>query len=174
MATKKYPKSLIFIHWFTVLLLAVQIILGMTVEDKEFGPKDFNWFRAHALLGMFILLLTIIRIYLKNKHRDEIPAIDYYSSFHKLLVNGVHGLMYLLLIVMPIQGFIMVYKTGALQYDLGGPFPEGAKLDKNLTEVHETFYYILLVLILMHVAGIILYKIKTGENLLKRMCLLSK
>jgi len=39
---------------------------------------------------------------------------------------------------------------------------------------HKILVYLLGGLVFLHVAGVILYKIKTGENLIKRMCLLVK
>ncbi len=170
MEAQKYPKPMIFLHWFTLILLVIEIILGLNLENKEFAPKDFNWFRAHALLGVLIMILTIVRLFIRMKNKGRLPEIEFYSKMHKAMVTGVHHAMYTLLIVIPAIGFYMVYKTGALQYDLGGPFPEGAKLDEGLHEIHESLVWVLVALVALHVGGVILYKIKTGESLLKRMC----
>ncbi len=170
MKNKKYPKPLIFLHWFTLILLVIEIILGLSLEDKEFSPKDFNWFRAHALLGVLIMILTFIRLYVRIKNKNRLPEIEFYGNMHKVIVTGVHHALYTLLIIIPAVGFYMVYQTGALQYDLGGPFPEGAQLDESLHEIHESLVYVLIALVAMHVAGVMMYKMKTGENLLRRMC----
>ena len=171
----KYPKSMIIIHWLTVILLATEFIAGLTMEDYKFNAENFNRYRFHALLGVAIMIITIIRIIIKNKHKNNLPeAIKYYSPAHKIMVESVLKLIVLLLIVAPIVGFVMVYQTGALQYDLGGPFPEGAKFNETLELTHKILVYLLGGLVFLHVAGVILYKIKTGENLIKRMCLLIK
>lgn len=172
MSTKKYPKTMILLHWLTVALVIIEIVIGKNLEHLDYTPENFNAYRAHAFIGMFILFITLYRMFYKRKHLSEIPQIDYYSEGHKKLVNGIHFLMYLLLIIIPALGFYIIYLTGGLKYDLGGPFP-ALKPDEGLVEIHETLVWILVVLIAAHVGGIFMYKIKKGENLLKRMCMLA-
>jgi len=172
---KKYPKSLILLHWLTLILFITVFLLGLSMEKYEFNAENFNHYRAHALLGMLIMILTLIRLFIKQKHKNNLPSeIEYYSNGHKFFVKSVQNLIYLLLIITPLAGFMMVYQTGALQYDLGGPFPEGAKFDEGMKILHKSLVLTLVGLIVIHVTGIVVYKIKTGENLLKRMCMLVK
>ena len=173
--TKKYPKAMIIIHWLTVILFAVVFYVGITMEEYEFNEVNMNRYRTHAILGMIIAFLTVIRIVIKKKNKENLPPdITYYSPLHEKFVKLVLGLMYLLLIIAPIVGFVMVYQTGALAYDLGGDFPTGAKFSETLEVLHKILVFILTGLIAIHVAGVIFYKIKTGENLVKRICLLIK
>lgn len=172
MSTQKYPKTMIILHWLTVVLVAIEIIIGLNLTKLDYTPENFNAYRAHAFIGMFIMFITIYRMIYKRKHLNEIPPLEYYSEAHKKLVNGIHLLMYILLIVIPALGFYIIYKTGGLKYDLGGPFPS-TKPDESLVEIHETLVWILLVLVAAHVGGIFMYYLKKGENLLKRMCLLA-
>ncbi len=171
----KYPKTIIIIHWLTAILLATIFYIGTTFDNYEFTEANMNRYRAHALLGVLVLILTLIRIYTKRKNLDNLPAeITYYSKTHKNMVHLIQRLIYLLLIVTPIVGFVMVYQTGALTYDLGGPFPEGAQFSETLEKVHKFLVFSLLLLVLAHVGGVMIYFFKTKENLLKRMCLLMK
>ena len=170
MYPKKYPKSLILIHWLTVILLAVVFYIGTTLEDFEFNEQNMNRYRVHAILGVSIAILTIIRIFIRRRNLDNLPPkITYYSSFHRNFVIIVHYLLYIFLIFAPLVGFVMVYQTGALSYDLGGTFPTGAEFDENLEILHKITVFSLLALVVIHVAGVILYKIKTGDNLINRM-----
>jgi len=170
---KKYPKSMIIIHWLTVILVVLVFYRGTIIEELDFVEANMNTFRAHAIPGMLILILTLIRIFVKNKNKNNIPEeITYYSPLHKTLVGIVLKLIYVLLIITPLVGFVMVFKTGAFSYDIGGAFPENASFNETLGVVHKVFVFSLVGLILVHVFGVIVYKIKTGENLVKRMCLL--
>ena len=170
MIATKYPKSLIFIHWLTFFLLIIIFYVGTTFEDYEFNEANMNRYRLHAILGVSVMLLTLIRIYVRRKNLSKLPPhITYYSTMHKNLVTIVHNLLYVFLLFAPMVGFIMVYQTGALSYDLGGPFPTGAEFDHNLAALHEFAVFSLLTLIIIHVAGILIYKFKTGDNLIKRM-----
>jgi len=172
---KKYPKSMIIIHWITVVLLILVFVRGKALENVEFNIENINVFRRHAIPGMIILILTIIRLFVKNKNKNNIPQeIQYYSAGHKLIVNIVNKLIYVLLIITPLIGFMMIFKTGALAYDFGGEFPTGVAFNETLEVLHKVFVFSLLGMVVLHVAGVVIYKIKKGENLVKRMCLFLK
>jgi len=175
---KKYPPFVIIAHWLTVILLVVNVYMGFKLEDlaesQGLTEATFGNFRTHALVGMLILLITLARMYVKRKHKDELPQLQYYGETHKKIVNLVHALMYLMLILIPITGLINVYQSGVFGVCFGKPFPENAALSETWHEIHEFLVKILLVLVAAHVAGVFMYIAKTKENILKRMCLLAK
>ena len=173
--TKKYPKAMIIIHWLTVILLIFVFVRGKMLENLEFNAENMNAFRLHAVPGMFILILTLIRLFVKNKNKNKVPQeIEYYDSLHKIMVNTVNKLIYVLLILTPIIGLIMIYKSGALAYDFGGAFPTDAHFDDTLEVLHKAFVFSLLGMVVLHVAGVLIYRVKKGENLIKRMCIFLK
>jgi cytochrome b561 len=174
MKTQKYPHFMIALHWLTFILVVIVAYMGFQLENYEFNEANFSHFRTHALLGALIMIITLIRMYYKRKNLDKIPQIDYYSEGHKKMVNGVHLLMYLLLILIPITGLINIYQTGTFGVCFGKTFPQGAQLSDSLHEIHESLVYFLFVLIAAHVGGVFVYMMKTKENLLKRMCILAK
>ena len=171
----KYPKAMIIIHWLTVILLAFVFIRGKSLESLDFNAENMNTFRSHAVPGMFILILTLIRLFVQKKNKNKAPKeIEYYGQAHKMMVKAVNILIYVLLILTPTIGFIMIFKTGALSYDFGGAFPTGAHFNETLEVLHKAFVFSLLGMVALHVAGVVIYKIKKGENLVKRMCLFLK
>jgi cytochrome b561 len=172
---KKYPKAIIIIHWLTVVLLILVFYRGTLLENLDLTEANINTFRAHAIPGMLILILTLIRLLVKNKKKTSFPdEIEYYSPLHKTAVNIVNKLIYILLILTPLVGFVMIFKTGALSYDIGGAFPENAHFNETLEILHKVFVFSLVGLVIFHVFGVIVYRIKKGENLVKRMCVLLK
>ncbi len=171
---KKYPAPLIILHWLTVLLVALVAFMGYRLEDVEFSAENFVYFRNHALAGMLIFLVTLVRMFFKRKYKEQLPTLNYYSDLHKMTVNGVHFLIYLMLLLIPLTGFINVYQTGAFGFCFGKPFPDGAQLSEFWHETHEFFIKILFVSVAAHVAGVFAYSFKNKEKLLKRMCLFSK
>ena len=173
--TAKYPKAMIIIHWLTVILLIIVFIKGKALEGLDFNAENMNTFRTHAIPGMVILILTLIRLFVKRRNRNNVPKeIEYYGAVHKLMVNTVNKLIYILLILTPMIGFMMIYKTGVLAYDFGGAFPEGVHFNETLEVLHKVFVFSLLGMVLLHVAGVVIYRVKTGENLVKRMCMFLK
>jgi len=171
----KYPKPMIAIHWLSVILLATVFIIGKGLEEFEFNEANMDQYRKHAILGMLLLILTVVRIVIKRKNKNNIPAeITYYSEAHKKLVTTILKLIYAFLIITPLTGFIMIFQTGAMAADFGGPFPTGVHFNEILEVIHKASIFILVTSVVMHIVGVILYKIKTGENLIKRMCMLLK
>ncbi len=165
----KYPLTLIFIHWMTLALLILNFLLGKNLENYDFTAENFRYYRVHALVGALIFFMTLWRLYLLKKHRDKLPELEYYSAAHRLMVKGVHLLIYLLLLAIPLSGIYMIYSSGAYVVDLGKPFPEGAKLSHDLIEFHETLVGILIVLVVLHLAGVLHYKYKKDDEILRRM-----
>jgi cytochrome b561 len=173
--TKKYPKLMIILHWATVILVALEIYKGITMEDFEFNETNFHLYKSHALLGVIIMILTIIRFFVKRKNINNLPnEIEYYSAGHKTLVNTALNLIYFLLITTPIVGFVMVYQTGTMGYCSGGDFPVDVHFNETLESIHKFMFISLAALIVMHVGGVFMYIIKTKDNILKRMCMLIK
>jgi len=180
---KKYPKFIIFAHWLTLILFLINVALGLQLEvvaeeiagtEGLITPENFKYYRTHALIGAAILIITLIRLFVKIKNKDRLPQLEYYSEFHKKIVNLTHALIYLLLIAVPLVGIINMYQAGVFGVCFGKPFPENAYLSETLSELHETLVKVLFILVAGHVAGVIMYILKTGDNILKRMCLLAK
>jgi len=172
---KKYPKPMIALHWLTVILLVIVFIKGKSFENIEFNEANMNHYRFHALLGMLIAILTVIRLFVKKKYKNSLPAeITYYGDTHKMMVKTVIKLIYAFLIITPLIGFIMIFQTGAMTVDFGGPFPTGVHFNETLEVLHKASIFILVTSVIAHIAGVIIYKLKTGENLVKRMCMLIK
>jgi cytochrome b561 len=173
--TKKYPKIMIILHWVTVILVALEFYKGFTMEEFKFNEANFHLYKSHALLGVVIMILTIIRLIIKRKNANSIPVeIEYYSAGHKMLVNTALKLIYFILITAPIVGFVMIYQTGTLGYCSGGDFPTDVHFNETLETIHKFMVFTLGGLIVMHVGGVFMYIIKTKDNILKRMCMLIK
>jgi cytochrome b561 len=153
-------------------MVIIIFIIGLNLEKHEFNAQNMNIYRTHAILGVSLMFLTLLRLYIRRKHINELPPhITYYNKYHKKLVRFVQSLLYIFLIFTPMVGFITVYLTGALSYDLGGPFPTNADFDPDLLTIHKISVFILVTLIVLHIGGVFLYRIKTGENLISRMSL---
>ncbi len=173
MENKKYPKALILIHWLTFVLVMVEIILGIAMEEYSFDEANFSKYRTHAIIGIIISLLTIIRLFVRQTG-DLPPEIEYYSRGHRMLVTGVRHLIYTLLIIAPVVGFVMMYQAGVFDYLSGGEFPTGVEFNETLEEAHKFMVFALAGLVVVHVGGVMMYGEKTGKKLLRRMCHLMK
>ncbi len=88
--------------------------------------------------------------------------------------HAVHGLLYLLMIAVPLSGWLMSSAKGFQTVWFGVlPLPDLVGKDKELgealEEVHEFLNYTMLVLVVLHVAAAIKHQIQEGGTYLQRM-----
>jgi cytochrome b561 len=159
-AVLRYSNTTVAFHWITVLLVLFQAYLGFRFGFfSEPGPTHDEIFIWHKTIGVVILLLTLARLVYRLKNPPppfppELPAWERFAAVWN------HRLFYLLLIAMPIVGFVAVsgYANGPTTPLLGGievPVIPGVSKDTGdlAGEVHELAAFLLVFLILVHIGA---------------------
>jgi len=83
---------------------------------------------------------------------------------------GIHYLLYVLLIALPVSGMVMINTTGllsALQANDPGLLPDLEKFAVH--EVHAAIVAILLLTIALHVVAALYHQFVLKDNLIRRM-----
>ena len=195
-APTHYTKTAVILHWLIALGIFGMFALGWFMTDipKE-APKQlsfdlFNWgiytwqvqeeisprsfyFNVHKSLGVTIFALILLRIVWRLTHTP--PALlSSYKDIERKLANGIHRLLYLLLIVLPLSGVIMAtYSKYGIKW-FGMNFIKG--LDNNpmreiYKSVHEIVGLVLLAFVVIHILGALKHKLIDKDDTLKRMSL---
>jgi cytochrome b561 len=158
-AVLRYSNTAVAFHWITVALVLVQAYLGFTFALSDEGPARDSVFVWHKSVGAIILLLTLARLAYRLKNPPppfppELPAWERYAA------TWNHWLFYTLLIAMPIVGFVAVsgFANGPTTPLVGGiqvPIIPGISKDLGeiAGEIHEMAAWLLVTLILIHVAA---------------------
>jgi len=158
-AVLRYSNVAVTLHWTTVALVLLQAYLGFTFALSEEGPARDAVFVWHKTVGVIILLLTLGRLAYRLKNPPppfppELPAWERFAAVWN------HRLFYLLLIAMPIVGFIAVsgFANGPTTPLAGGiqvPVIPGISRSTGemAGEIHELAAYLLIALILVHVGA---------------------
>ena len=158
-AVLRYSNATVTFHWVTVVLVLTQAYLGFTFALSDEGPARDAVFVWHKTVGMIILLLTLARLAYRLKNPPppfppELPAWERFAAVWN------HRLFYTLLIAMPIVGFIAVsgFASGPTTPIAGGiqvPVIPGVSRDTGelAGEVHEIAAFLLVALILVHIAA---------------------
>lgn len=166
-----------FFHWTTVLFLLVLFPVGMymTYRGKElnlFDDLTNTLYSGHKLAGFALLsfvLLRLIHRLIVGAPRDE-PTL---GTFHIVASRVVHWGMYILLIAIPIAGWVGVSAFGALTTLGGIQLPAIVGQDKELASqafaVHQVLGQMLLVLIAVHVGAALYHRFIRRDNVLSRM-----
>jgi cytochrome b561 len=162
-------------HWWTVLLIAVQVPIGLFMvrygAATDFAAPTAQLYDSHKLIGMTILLLVLARLIYRFVHdapADE-PTLE---PWQKVVSHLTHWAIYALLIVVPVLGWLAVSYYGPFE-------PFGIKLralvakdDAKATQVfflHMLTAYALILVIGMHVGAAFFHYVIRKDGVLQRM-----
>lgn len=194
--TTRYTKTAVILHWLIAIAIFSMFALGWFMEGL---PKDgakqtaydlfnfgiYTWqladaatprtfyFNLHKSIGVTILGLIVIRVLWRVTHKP--PALlASYKVWERKLATGVHHLLYLLMIALPVSGVIMAtYSKYGIKW-FGYPLIKG--LDNNAAresfkEIHELIGIVILVMLILHIAGALKHHFVDKDDTLKRMTL---
>jgi cytochrome b561 len=104
--TALYTKTAKTLHWLIAAALVCMLTMGWTF-DFFTGTTKFFLIQLHKSVGITILLLSLMRLGWRAIHRAP-PLPDYLSKTEKMAAHTVHGLLYIVMITMPLSGWAMV------------------------------------------------------------------
>lgn len=170
--TEDYGSLAKFLHWTIVILIVVQYVLAETADELPDGLEKLQILTRHKSFGMLILGLAIVRIAWKLMNRGRPAPVG--EGWMKKAAAAGHGLLYLLLLVMPLSGWAM---SSAANYPVTFfgwfQFPalvaENHDLHEVLEDVHETLFYTLLVVAIGHIVAALYHHFMLKDDVLKRM-----
>ena len=158
-AVLRYSNTAVALHWITVLLVLAQATLGFIFKFSEDGPARTEVFLWHKTVGVVILLAALLRLAYRLKNPPP-PFPPELPAWERIAAVWNHRLFYTLLIAMPIVGFVAVsgFADGPTTPLLGGiqvpVIPGISRETADLAgEVHEYSAFLLVGLILVHVAA---------------------
>src|SRR5690242_10753500 len=104
----RYSGVAIVLHWTIAILLITQVCLGWWLETyQKSDPMRSELIGIHKPLGLTILLLTLVRIAWRLSHKPP-PYPAEIRGAGLALATIVHLLFYVLLLALPLSGWIMV------------------------------------------------------------------
>lgn len=161
------------LHWLIVLLVIVQFVVGPHAADLPVGIERLKLLTFHKSVGLTILALVLLR--LAWRLYTPAPALPAgIGRAQRRLAHLNHGLLYGLLLVMPILGWLTSSASNLTVRwfflfnlpNLVQPDPALAKLTR---ELHDTLAWCLLGLVLLHVAAAFYHQLVLKDGLLRRM-----
>jgi superoxide oxidase len=178
MNTPPSPKShygalSVGLHWFMLLLL---VAVYACIELREIFPKGSAPREAlktwHFMLGLTVLALVGLRLvarFMKPVPRTEQDA----SVLQTRLATLVHAMLYVLMIGMPIAGWLLLSAAGKPIPFFGLTLPAlvdpGKSLAGLLKEVHEAGGTVGYVLVGAHAAAALFHHYVQRDDTLRRM-----
>jgi cytochrome b561 len=165
------------LHWSSALFIVALIGVGlyMTGLDNE-DPNRLGIYSLHKSVGALVLMLSLLRV-LWILRSPAPPAPAALAPKEVMLSKVVQALLYALIFLVPISGWVMSSSAG---YPVGffGLFelPQLVGKDEGLheiaQEVHELAAYGIAALVLLHIAGALKHRLKGSgpeADVLRRM-----
>lgn len=104
----RYGDVAMLFHWLIALCIIGLIIVGKYMGGLEKDdPTRFLLTQWHKSFGISVLILAVLRIAWRFTHRPP-PEPDGLPLWQKMAAGGTHLLLYVLMLALPITGWIMV------------------------------------------------------------------
>lgn len=174
-AAARYSRGAIALHWIMAALIVLNFIIAEIAEDAAKEDRSVL-IGNHKAIGITILLLTLVRIGWKFS-RPAPPLVDSLKAWEAALSKVVHGLFYVLMLVIPLAGWAMssAYGKGA-PVDMFGlfampalPVEHSRETAGLFGEVHETTAKVMFVLFVLHVVGALKHHLIDKDGTMRRM-----
>lgn len=161
------------LHWGILALIIAQYVLAEAAEELEDGPEKLATLANHRSVGMLILLLALVRIGWKMANRG-LPQPVPVPRPQQIAASAAHGILYLLLLLLPLSGWVMSSAAGVPAGFFGLlEFPmllgENHDLHEALEEVHETLFYALAAVAVLHALAAVFHHVWLKNDTLRRM-----
>ena len=179
--TTRYTNVAIALHWAIALLVIGNLVLGLQLESFK-GIDRFAMYQLHKSFGISVLLLTVARIAWRLSHRPP-PYEATLKSWERRAATATHSAFYVLLIALPLTGWIMVSASkwniptklfGIVGWPHIAPIHAAdaaarANIEGVSNQTHELIAYTMIALVLLHILGAIKHVVVDGDGTVARM-----
>lgn len=163
-----------FLHWLMFILVVGLLIVGLIMTEMEKGALKSNVYFLHKSTGLLVLALIFIRaLWTLANTKPLLPAQT--KPWERWAERWTHRFLYLLLFIMPISGWVMSTAADHVPsfyglFNLPSPLtPISKPLAKAMGEIHEIFAWVLIAILVLHVAAALKHHFWDKDNVLKRM-----
>jgi cytochrome b561 len=172
-AVMRYSTPAIVLHWLMALLIFAGFPLGLYMVDLPLSPDKLKLYSYHKWIGITVLMLAAIRLSWRLTHTPP-PLPERVAAWQRHASAIVHGLLYLLMIAIPLSGWLMSSAKGFQTVWFGVlPLPDLIGKDKALgellAELHKILNFTLLGLVVLHVGAALQHHFIERQPFLQRM-----
>ena len=177
-APVRYPLSARILHWAVAIGVLVQVVLGWASELSSDRETSRCLIHLHYQLGMLLLALMVVRS--GRRLFGGIPALESgRQRWRRPLAATVHALLYLLLFVLPMSGYVIWVWMGASMEVFGmlhvprlfSPPADDETWRAAAWYVHYWAGWVLLGLVALHVAAAFWHQFVRRDGLITRRML---
>ena len=170
-ATWRYSRTAIVLHWLLALLITLTTAIGWRMMFIEHEPGAETFFDLHRSIGLVIATLVVVRLFWRVSHRPQpLPPGPAWSA---RLASITHVLLYVLMVALPITGYLGASHTKAGVKWFGLETPRWAQPNHDLAEklfgIHQILVWTLVALVALHVLGGLKHLLVDKDGIFHRM-----
>jgi len=143
------------LHWLMAAMILTMLFVGVTmVASLHWRPLLID---LHRPLGIAILLLVLVRLYNRLRHRPPPLPADL-PAWQALAAHASHWVLYGLMLAMPLIGWAMLSAGGypivmGAGVHLPAILPHDPALYAALRNAHSLLAYVLFATVVMHLSA---------------------
>ncbi|HYW92271.1 MAG TPA: cytochrome b [Gammaproteobacteria bacterium] len=161
------------LHWLLVLLIAGMLVVGYVMADMPDGdPTKGFLIHLHASTGFLVLVLGGLLILWRLVNPR--PSLASLPGWQRAMAHTTHGLLYLILILQPILGILLINSSGHpvnVYWLFNLPLIAGKSkaAAHTVLEIHEVVAGILIGVVALHLLGALSHQFVSRDGVLQRM-----
>ena len=168
-----YTATARWLHWLLALLILGMLPLGFYMTGLPLSPQKLQLYSWHKWAGVTIFMLALARLAWRLTHRP--PALPGHMARHEQwAAHGAHALLYLLMLAIPLSGWLMSSAKGFQTVWFGVlPLPDLLARDRALGEllasVHTALNFTLIAVLIGHIGAALKHHFIDRDDILQRM-----
>lgn len=173
LSDNSYTGVAIGLHWLIAFAIIGSFSVGLYMVDLPLSPQKLKIYSWHKWAGVTIFLCVVLRLGWRLLHRPpELPAGV--PAWQRSLAAATHVLLYLLMVVVPLSGWLMSSAKGFQTVWFGVlPLPDlltkNAELGDLLQQMHKLLNYSMAALVFAHLGAALKHHFIDRDDILARM-----
>ena len=171
---QKYGSVTKYLHWIITLAIVTQLFLVWSREFITNKSLSIEFILLHKSLGMVILMLVILFLCWHLMNRKPAYPVKM-ARWEKIAAHSIQGVMMLLLLAMPITGWMMA-TAASKNVNLFGMgiipmpgIPVSSSLAGFVKDLHETLAWVLVGAIVIHIGAALKHHFIDKNDVLRKM-----
>ena len=106
-----YAAPAIVFHWLVFVLILLAFPLGLYMHGLTLSPDKFRLYSYHKWIGVTVFVIAVARLAFRVLHPPPVLPASM-STGESKVAQMAHGLLYALMFMVPVSGWLMSSALG--------------------------------------------------------------